>query len=73
MSVETLDKVWGSTQISNLFDVKDRIVVVTGGARGIGLMISQGKLCLFMNLTLSCRVYRKWSQSDYRFKKHKNM
>jgi len=30
------------TEINNLFNVKDKIVVITGGARGIGLMIAQG-------------------------------
>ncbi|KAH6655529.1 short chain dehydrogenase/reductase family [Truncatella angustata] len=29
-------------ELNQLFDVKDKVVLVTGGAKGIGLMISQG-------------------------------
>jgi len=42
MYVKDLENVGDSTKINNLFNVKGKIVVITGGARGIGLMISQG-------------------------------
>lgn len=29
-------------EVSTLFDVKDKVVLVTGGAKGIGRMISEG-------------------------------
>jgi len=37
-----LTTTWGTTQLNVLFNVKGKVVLITGGGRGIGLMIAQG-------------------------------
>jgi NAD(P)-dependent dehydrogenase (short-subunit alcohol dehydrogenase family) len=42
MFVKDLEPFWEISKISNLFNVTNKKVVITGGSRGIGLMIAQG-------------------------------
>jgi NAD(P)-dependent dehydrogenase (short-subunit alcohol dehydrogenase family) len=42
MFPKDLEGYWGSTIVSSLFSVKGKTVVITGGARGIGLMFALG-------------------------------
>jgi len=55
MYVKDLTSVGDSTKISQLFDVKDKVVVVTGGARGIGLMIAHGFVANGAKVIISSR------------------
>jgi len=55
MYVKDLERIGDSTLISKLFDVKGKVVVVTGGARGIGLMIAQGFVANGAKVIISSR------------------
>lgn len=42
-------------EAKNLFDVSDKVVVVTGGGRGIGLMIAKGYVANGATVYISSR------------------